>query len=139
MNAAAPEHFELRRQAPRQGTCDLCGEWDGALLDGVGSCCRGKNSVKPRTHAPTAGRMLPCNAHQWNQLTRALSVLLLLDEQRCLVLRIESGGSEPVIVLARAPGDGIPGMRAEIVRKTPGGTERVMRLSCMDCVLEWAP
>ncbi len=130
-----------RPLARREGECDLCGRWDTSLAAGVGACCRNNALVRP-TEKPLRGvgrkRFLPCNAHLWDQLARAQAAMVDLDDQSCLVAHIELGGPEPVLSLARAPGEGVVASRHELVRTGDDHEpQRIGRAEFRGCLLEW--
>jgi hypothetical protein len=113
------------------GDCDRCGEWDGDLQAGLGSCCRREFrphafplNIEPAAIltetdiadlaevGPPKGEALPmlparnwlaCNEQLAVQLGRAQAALRQLDDQRALVTSV---GVHPDLILfdlLRAP------------------------------------
>jgi hypothetical protein len=132
--------LDLLGHPVKQGICDLCGEWDGHLQDGIGSCCRERviNHDKPPTGIGRP-KFLPVNNPIWTALCQAQAALVNLDEAACLVQRVEIGRYGAVMHLARAPGEGIASGICELVRTGQNGQPfRICRARFGGVTLEWS-
>jgi hypothetical protein len=125
-----------------QGNCDLCGHWDGDLVQGVGACCRDRYGLNRDRAAPAQPRrgwqcVLPCNEHATRALHRALAALIVLDELGAVVVGIEIGTGTPTIPLQQPPRPGTVAAQHEVCRREHGELQRFMRAVFMRCTVEW--
>lgn len=79
------------------------------------------------------------NERVWQALCRVQAVLLMLNDEGCLIDRveIESNARHPVIHLLREPPEGAIASHCELYRGIGDSQVRVARADVFDCKVEW--